>query len=213
MRTVFLVDGFNVYHSAKEIERRLPQHPSTRWLNLRSLLESCLPVIGRTATLERIYYFSALADHRDHYRPGSTARHQLYIEALKSTGVRVELGRFKFKEVWCNVCKQKRPAYEEKETDVAIACRLLEIFDADQCDIAVLVTGDTDLAPAVRTAQALYPEKSIFFAFPFARQNQELQKLIPGHTFKLKSPRYLQHQFPDPLVLPGGRALTKPARW
>jgi uncharacterized LabA/DUF88 family protein len=211
VRTAFLVDGFNVYHSAKAIERNLEKR--VRWLDLRSLLASCLPVIGRNAVLQAIYYFSALADHRDHFRPGTTARHSLYIEALRSTGVVVELGRFKFKEVWCDVCKKKTPAHEEKETDVAIACRLLELLQSNQCDAAVLVTGDTDLAPAVRTAHLLHPAKPIFFAFPYARQNQELKKLVPGRAFKLRAERYSKHQFADPLILPGGRTLSKPSHW
>ena len=213
VRTVFLVDGFNVYHSAKAAQRRLPAGTSTRWLDLHSLLRSCLQSVGRQATLEAIYYFSALAHHRDHFRPGTTARHRIYIEALQSTGVRVEFGRFKYKEVWCDTCKQKTPTHEEKETDVAIACRLLEVFQSNKCDAAVLVTGDTDLAPVVRTAQNLHPARPIFFAFPFARQNQELKQLVPGRTFKLRAQRYVQHQFSEPLILPGGRALSKPAHW
>ena len=38
-RTVFLVDGFNVYHSLRDAEADLGG-VSTRWLNLRSLLSS-----------------------------------------------------------------------------------------------------------------------------------------------------------------------------
>jgi hypothetical protein len=56
--------------------------------------------------------------------------------------------------------------HEEKETDVAIACKLLELLCQGRCDTAVLMTGDTDIAPAIRTAKLLYPTADIAVAFP-----------------------------------------------
>ena len=103
-RTTFLVDGFNVYHSLLAASMDLGGKP-TKWLDLRSLLSSFLPVIGAGAELEEIYYFTALATHLDPHRPGVTARHRLYMEALVATGVIPVLGRFKYKTVHCCGCK------------------------------------------------------------------------------------------------------------
>jgi uncharacterized LabA/DUF88 family protein len=210
-RTSFLVDGFNVYHSAKAASTDLSGR-STKWLNLQALLSSFLPVIGAGATLEKIYYFSALASHLDAYRAGVTARHRLYLECLQATDVIPVLGRFKYKTVHCRTCTRDNPHYEEKETDVAMSVRLIEILLKDEADTVVIVIGDTDLAPAVRTAAALFPSKQICFAFPYKRKNKELAQLVSKH-FQIRKERYLAHQFPDPYVLPSGKRVSKPTGW
>lgn len=210
-RVTFLVDGFNVYHSAKEARADLPGG-STLWLDLHSLLSSYISIFGRDAVLTDIYYFSALAKHIDSKRPGTTRKHQNYIDCLKSTGVKIRLGRFKYKTVWCRNCKTNNVHYEEKETDVALSLKIMELFHLDECDTVVLVTGDTDLAPAVRMAASVYPAKTICFAFPYKRKNKELNS-ITNKSFLIRKERYATHQFSDPYVGVSGRSINKPPRW
>ena len=88
--------------------------------------------------------------------------------------------------------------------------KLVEILLQDEADTVVLVTGDTDLAPAVRTASRMFPSKEICFAFPYKRKNKELAKLVSKH-FYIRKERYLAHQFSDPVILPSGRKVAKPA--
>ncbi len=102
--------------------------------------------------------------------------------------------------------------HEEKETDVALSVKLLELFHADACDTIVLVTGDSDLVPAVRAADRMFPAKTVCFAFPYRRKNAELATLVNKH-FRIKKDRYAQHQFPDSVVLPSGRTINKPNHW
>jgi uncharacterized LabA/DUF88 family protein len=210
-RTTFLVDGFNIYHSVKAASRDLGG-ASTKWLDLRAFLSSYLAAIGNNAQLREIYYFTALGLHMDARKPGTTTRHKVYMECLTATGVRIELGRFKRKDVWCQVCRGMTVHYEEKETDVAIATKLLELFHDDACDVAVIVTGDTDLAPVLRTAQRLYPAKSVCAMFPYKRKNSELAKLV-STSIQIRRERYAQHQLPNPYVLPSGRQVPKPPKW
>lgn len=210
-RTTFLVDGFNLYHSLRAASEDL-HGQSTKWLDLRGLLASYLPLIGPTARLEEIYYFSALASHMDSRRPGVTGRHRTYLECLRATGIIPIMGRFKSKTVHCHTCNVDNTHYEEKETDVAISVKLIELLHADLADTVVLVTGDTDLAPAVRTAGVLFPAKQICFAFPYRRSNKELQQLVSVY-FKMGSKRYATHQLPDPYLLPSGRSVSKPMGW
>lgn len=210
-RTTFLVDGFNVYHSARSASDDLGGQ-STKWLDLRSLLVSYLPVIGAGAALEEIYYFSALATHLDPYRPGVTFRHRTYLEALRSTRVIPVMGRFKPKTVHCRRCRTDSIHYEEKETDVAISVKIGELFTLDQADAVVLVTGDTDLAPAVRSSVRLFPTKQVCFAFPYKRKNKELAQLVP-RSFLIRKERYAAHQFPSEIPLASGRVIRKPDDW
>lgn len=210
-RASFLVDGFNVYHSARDARADLKGAP-TLWLDLESLLSSYISIFGKEAKLEEIHYFSALARHIDAKRPGTTKKHQDYIDCLRSTGVKIHLGRFKSKWVWCDTCKKNNRHYEEKETDVAISLKLMELFHLDTCDTAILVTGDTDLAPAVRMAVNIFPSKTICFAFPYKRKNKELNSITTS-SFLIRKERYAAHQFPDPYSGVSGRSINKPPTW
>jgi uncharacterized LabA/DUF88 family protein len=131
---------------------------------------------------------------------------------LRSTGVQVHLGRFKKKVVECHVCHSSDTRHEEKETDVAMAARLLEVCHRNEADSVVLVTGDTDLAPALRTCKRLFPRVFLCFAFPYKRHNAELKRLQPG-SFNISFASYLRNQYPNPLQLPDGTVIAKPLEW
>jgi uncharacterized LabA/DUF88 family protein len=206
-RVTFLIDGFNLYHSVVDLGRI--QKLRVKWLNIHSLCSSFLYLISQDAAIAEIYYFSAFAYHLND--PSVIKRHQDYIECLKSTGIIPEMGRFKPKDVICPL-RGKFTKHEEKETDIAIAAKLFEIMSRDICDTAVLLTGDTDLTPAVETCKRLFPTKGIRFAFPYRRHNRELKALLPD-SFKIHSGSYVQHLFPDPVRLPDGTEIWKPASW
>lgn len=102
--------------------------------------------------------------------------------------------------------------HEEKETDVALSLKLLELFVSDACDTVVLMTGDTDVAPAIRLAQRLYPNKRVLFAFPYNRKNKELAKLAPN-SFSIAREQYGRFQFAPRIKTSDGRILVKPSSW
>ena len=217
-RTAFIIDGFNLYHSVREASRHLGG-VSTKWLDIYALCDSYLHLIGGGAQTQGVYYFSAPAHHLATVNPGVVQRHKRFIKCLRSTGVAVELSRFKEKDVRFRTSNDlgdlvegvlKR--HEEKETDVAIAAKLFELLVSNQCDTAVLITGDTDLAPACRTARQLFPNKNIGFAFPYRRKNKELAKLA-SFSFNIDRRHYVTNQFPDPVTLPSGEKVAKPSSW
>jgi uncharacterized LabA/DUF88 family protein len=212
-RAAFLVDGFNLYHSVREAETVL-NRPS-RWLDIRSLCTAQLSAIAATVgrcDVQQIHYYSAFAHHVEAFRPGTVRRHETYVEALRSTGISVEMAQFKQRERRCPHCKRMVTSYEEKETDVALAARLIELAVAQSCDTVVLVTGDTDLVPAVRVAKRLSGAISVGVAFPYKRMNLEL-KGAADYSFKLTPKLYAAHQFSDPVIVAGGRLLHKPSSW
>lgn len=217
-RTAFIIDGFNLYHSVKNASAD-SSGTSTRWLDINALCDSYLHLVGNGAQTQGIYYFSALAHHLSSVNSGVVQRHQSFIRCLSSTGIRVELARFKKKDISFrtyselgDICSGTLKRHEEKETDVAIATKLFELLISDQCDTAILVTGDTDLAPACRTASRLFPDKTIGFAFPYKRKNKELAKLT-SLSFNIDKRHYAAHQFPDPFKLADGTEIYKPPSW
>ena len=102
--------------------------------------------------------------------------------------------------------------FEEKETDVALGVKAMELLHLNACDTLVIVSGDTDFAPAIRTAKRVFPAVQVCVAFPHARFNAELQQ-IADFSFRIRAARYAEHQFPDPVRLSDGRVLRRPRAW
>lgn len=212
-RVAFLVDGFNLYHSLV-----CGQFDSggrtTKWLDLRGLCASYLPdiagVLRSEVELGGVHYFSAPPNHLS---ADKQSRHRHYMTCLSSTAVDVHLGHFRLKDVRCPTCHAAFQKAEEKETDVAIGVMLLELCHTGRAGAIALVTGDTDLAPAIRCAQKLFAHIPIITLLPYRRVNKELKKLCSGRCFRITLQRYLSHQFADPLRLPDGSSIGKPATW
>ncbi|MFP4476718.1 MAG: NYN domain-containing protein [Desulfatibacillaceae bacterium] len=214
IRVCFLVDGFNLYHSTREAQRDLGT--STKWLNIKQMLYNYHPhytsVAGEKVRLGEVYYFSAYAHHRTAIDPGVVGRHQSLINCLVDTGIHVKMHQFKQKAAVCPSCKHKWFNHEEKETDVAISVKLVEIFVESDCNMAVILSGDTDIAPAVRSVNKIFSKNRVIFAFPYRRKNKMLEQLAPG-SFKIKSSAYKFNQFSDPYRCKDGTIIHKPTSW
>lgn len=232
MRVCFLIDGFNLYHSVRAAERDLVTGP-LRWLDLPRLCSTLVSsTIGPGAKLSGIHYFSALAKHLEARKPDVVRRHRTYIAALEANGVNVYLANFKKKDrsetldriririqpfhrwwrlpiPWIRVAMK---IHEEKQTDVAIAAKLFELLHQKKCDSAIVMSGDTDIAPAIRAARRLFSPATVGIAFPYRRHNRQLQRLATT-SVKISASLYQQHQFPSQLILPGGRQINKPSVW
>jgi uncharacterized LabA/DUF88 family protein len=210
----FIVDGFNLYFSLREMEG-LSKKPS-RWLDLRRMCESFVQAIGQhlgvRTELSGIHYFSAYATHATVRDKGIVDRHRTYVAALESTGVSVTMSQFKYRDLRCPHCRTVFKRAEEKETDVAMAMKLLEVFALSEAPIGVLMTGDSDLVPAVHTARRLFPENTIGIITPFLRHTTEMQEIGDFH-FKVSQKLAQSAQFPNPIRLPDGRVIAKPNGW
>ena len=210
-RVAFLVDGFNLYHSLDEASADMGGI-GTKWLDLVAVCEAFLYPIGGGARIESVFYFSAPANHVEQAKPGAIERHNTLVKALRSRGVQVEMGKFKEKWRTCPSCNAPITTHEEKETDVAIAVRLMELLWNDRCEVAVIVSADSDLSPAIREAKRSFPSKPIYCCFPYGRGSLELRSLAKA-CFRIRKERYAKHQLPDPVVLADGTKLAKPAGW
>ena len=209
--SVFLVDGFNLYHSLRDAEVDL-ESGGMRWLNVRSLLEALNSSAIRCPKVDSVHFFTALSHHQAKTSPGILGRQQKYLSALKSTGIKIEFGRFKRASNTCGSCGTSVKRREEKESDVAIASKLSEALASPEVDTAGLVSGDTDLVPAVRTAKRMYPSKRVLCLFPHRRMNKDLSA-VADRSFSIRSEMYRRHQFPERLSLPNGKQICKPEQW
>ncbi len=165
-RVSCFVDGFNLYHAIDDLSK-----PYLKWLNLWKLTEVFVdPAIHE---LTAVYYFSAYAT----WRPNAMKRHQQYVSALEVMRVTPVMGHFKEKERKCLNCRKKWIAHEEKETDVNAAIWLLNEARKDSFELAFIMSGDSDLAPAVRMLSKEFPHKEVkVIAMPGRMHSKELAK-------------------------------------
>ena len=214
MKVSFIADGFNLYHSFRDYQEK--SNICVKWLDLKELCESYLSAIAQTANsktiLGEIYYFSAYASHLTANNPDVVKRHKRFIDALKDTGVICEMSSFKRKSIYCKPCEKNIYKYEEKETDVKIALKFLELFHQDKCDAIVLLSGDTDLIPAFETAKRLFPTKKLFVLFPYNRHNRDLER-VADKCFKIKPKKYRENQLKSPHTCSDGSQIIKPSSW
>ena len=120
--------------------------------------------------------------------PGALARQRTYLGALGAHCgvVEIILGRYQTKTMVCRQCGNVWTSYEEKETDVNIAVSFVADAAAAASDIALIISADSDLCPAIRTARFLNPGRAKIAAFPprrarlsSARSFQVLLRSLP----------------------------------
>ena len=136
-KVISYVDGLNLYHAIDDLNR-----PHLKWVDLWALSQSLL---RPGQQLVAVNYFSAYAT----WMPARYKRHRTYVAALKTKGVSIHLANFKIKQQKCYTCSATWKSREEKETDVAIAAHLVSDALRDRFDLAILITADSDLKPAI----------------------------------------------------------------
>ena len=210
-RALFFVDGFNLYHSVIRAQQALPGI-THKWLDLIALAKANLLSLGPTEVLAGVHYFTAYADHLALTDPAKITRHRAYVRALTASGVIAHFGHFKAKDTWIESAQAYHRIWQEKATDVGIVAELFRLAHHDAFDVAVIVSGDVDYAPALPVFHELYPRKRLVFSFPYDRKNRELDRLALG-SFTLSKEAYSQHQFPEAVRLPSGKFVVCPLSW
>lgn len=103
--------------------------------------------------------------------------------------------------------------YEEKRTDVAIASDLLLDAVDDTFDVALLVTGDGDLVPAVERVRRRRHGLTLVNLRPPNRDSSHLRKLCDAALVIAES-RIRQNQLPHKVVTKdGSKAYIRPREW
>jgi uncharacterized LabA/DUF88 family protein len=201
-RVVAYIDGFNLYFGLKAEHGR-----KYLWLDLQALVEGLLLP---NQELREVQYFTARV--RDD--PDGERRQAAYLDALAShcQKVRRIYGRFQEKTRGCKNCGARWTSYEEKETDVNISVALIEGAASGAYDTALLISGDTDLRPAIASVKRLQPEKLIFAAFPPHRYSARLVGSVDAYT-RIGRDKIRNAQLPLEVVTKDGVILNRPRYW
>lgn len=203
-RVIFLIDGFNLYHSLIDELNKFP--PRYKWLDL-SKLANCF--ITKKDLIVDILYFTAYAVWNEQ----KVARHKRYIRALESRKVKTILGNYRPVKKKCRgSCKEVYSTYEEKQTDVNIAITLFELACKDAFDIANIVSADSDLSPAIKLVKRDFPQKRVNVIFPKRRYSESLRQ-IADSRIHIKEHHIKSSLFSDHVTVDKDVVLGCPDEW
>lgn len=197
-RVIVYIDGFNLYHAIDELNK-----PHLKWLDVRAMAESLL---RRDEVLKAVKYFSAFAT----WMPDRFARHRAYVDAIMARGAIVHMAQFKEKRRKCFSCGAKWIGHEEKETDVQVAVHMVADALKGEAERLIVITADTDLAPAVRMIAGSAPQCEVFIAAPPKRFGK-CRVLMP--KLELTAGRLANCLLPESIELPDGCEVIRPATY
>ncbi len=211
-RCTIYVDSFNWYFGVFQ------HRPAWKWLNVQSFFEALRP----DEEVVVIKMFTALVEPQKHVSPRRD-RHKRYLKALGTLPkVRIILGKYQERTVTCRAREcPRRLEYsvpEEKKTDVNIAVNLLEDALQGLTDSMVIVSGDSDLEPAVEWVRRNYAHIKITVYIPVLederhrRRNDNYQRM--GVTCKpLPVGDLSRHLFANIVVVNAEETIARPPEW
>ncbi len=201
------VDGFNLYYGC------LKDTPY-RWLDLSKLCEIYLP----SHRINRIRYFTAPLIFRNE-NPGQRQRQQTYLRALQTIpNLSIHYGHFLTSNVSMRLAHPPTGGQqtaivvksEEKGTDVNIATHLIfDAFDGD-CDMAVVISNDSDLATPIQMVRERFG-MTVGVLNPHRKPSKMLLGNASFYRHIRRGPLGAS-QFPDRMQDANG-AFTKPPGW
>lgn len=199
-RVVVYVDGFNLYFGMLDAG-----FDYCKWLNLKLLVQNLLQ---SNQELVEVKYFTSRVSNN----PDKQKRQNTYIEALESVDVNIYYGNYQSDKIECKRCKNVWPTYNEKMTDVNIATQILIDAYQDKYDMAMLISGDSDLVPPMRAVHEIFKNKRVFVAFPPKRHNQSVALIAKG-SLTIGRKKLVDSQFTLDVQKKNGYILKKPNDW
>jgi uncharacterized LabA/DUF88 family protein len=200
-RVIGYVDGFNLYFGLRSQGLQ-----SGYWLDVAELLRRLMPLGSQ---LVQTKYFTS----RISGPPDKAKRQTNYLDALAGTpGINLYFGKYQDSLQKCASCASTWTVHNEKMTDVNIATELLTDCIEDRFDVAMVVSGDSDLVPPVRAIRRLWPTKRIMAVFPPGRGSIDLRTECHGHR-RIRSPLVMSCQLPPTVFGPDGHPKTRPNEW
>jgi len=199
-RVIAYIDGFNLYFGIKEAK-----FEKFKWLDVKAMISKLL---NENQTLVEIKYFTSRVSNN----PEKQKRQTIYLEALELSGVKLFFGHYQTTKISCKSCGSAWANYNEKMTDVNIATQMLVDAYDDKYDMAMLISGDSDLVPPMIEIHKHFNNKRVFVAFPPARQNNTVKIHAKG-ILTIGRKTLADSQLPETIAKPNGYILKKPREW
>lgn len=102
--------------------------------------------------------------------------------------------------------------YEEKQTDINIAIKLFELAYLNKFDTAIILSGDSDLVPAIKSVKVNFPDKKIGVLIPINRKADQLKK-VSDFYYKIGEMQLNSSILNDPYILKNNERIYCPDNW
>lgn len=205
------MDGLNLYHGMRSADLL-----KYRWLDIQMLCEQlCQQVAvttGRKTWLRRVTYCTSFVRDSRGQR-----RQDVFLQALAAHRPTLQIlhGRYEEKGRDCECdcgCHNLVTFQKEKRTDVNLAVEMLKAAAApDAPDALLLITGDTDLVPAIAASQETYGREVIVAAPP--SRHQEHLNARSDHYLRVGRRHLKYSPLPSTLANASGYQLAPPDGW
>lgn len=202
-KVIVYVDGFNFYYGLKK------NHKWRRfyWLDVVKFFELFMKP---DQELVRVKYFSAKPDNVE-----KALRQNAFFQANKENPkFQLMLGKYLRKNIRCYNCGYQIQTYEEKESDVRLATQIVNDANNHNCDVAIVVSADSDMIPAVELA--LKAGTKVFVYFPPFHYSNSLSNISTSRVINLEcyESRFRHCILPDTVHLSlSNFDLTIPEKW
>ena len=135
-RISIFIDGSNLYHSLKRYK-------------IKAKFQDIIEILGKGKDVVNIFYYTALLDKS--FDEGRYFEHQKFLEKIKKIP--------NFNVVLCNlrrtILKDGSVNFAIKGDDIHLANDLIKGAFKDEFDEAIIISGDEDFVPAIKTVREL----------------------------------------------------------
>ena len=199
-KKIAYVDGFNLYFGMRDASL-----DHCRWLNIKKLVESLLQP---NQILVEVKYFTSRVSNS----PDKQKRQSTYIDAIQSTDTKIFYGNYQDSKEECKRCGNIWRTAKEKMTDVNIATSIIVDAFHGSYDMAMLISGDSDLTPPIKAVHELFKDKRVFIAFPPKRHNNSMALVAKG-SMTIGRKKLVDAQFDETVISKTGYKLKIPQEW
>lgn len=207
----FYVDGFNFYYGLKEMTKLKPDWRKFYWIDFVGLFSEFL---NADEELGIVRYFTARPKNK-----GKTARQNMLMNVNKKLNpetLKLHYGRYTDKPMTCRAhrgCGMDFMHWEEKETDVNLAVKMIEDCYNKSCDKVVLVSADSDFLPPLRLIKQIHKDVETMILFPPTKFSSPLQNFdCPVIDMSSYKPRWNRSKLEDVLTI-SEKEYRKPIEW
>jgi len=206
------IDGFNLFYGMKSKFAR-----KYLWLDVADLVQRLRP----EDDIAVVRYYTALVKGE----PDAASRQNHYLEALQAhcgSVLDVQIGWFKPRKLapckqcgedWLCACPRKVRTFEEKETDVALAAAMVADVARGLADLTLLISADSDFAPAIRAVKQVRPEQQVIMAMPPGNPKPHKRFADLGF-FSINETALRRSQLPESVYDPAIKAVRRrPEKW
>jgi hypothetical protein len=134
--------------------------------------------------LAEVAYFTAML----RWNAEKSLRHRAYMDALAAQGVTIVESKFIKSNRFCRQYGRYCDFHEEKQTDVALAVKVLRDAQRGSIERAILVTAGSDQIPLVRELRQSFPALSVEIAAPPGRMREARELCSVASGFSEISP-------------------------